>query len=156
MAKNKGSWVRAGTHPKDGWGSGNLVASLVLLFAFIAIPVNAEMQHSSSHSMEEKKGDAVTVDGVKAVFKLSQTMSMVDIVFSDVKTGNIITKAKVSGMATNPDSTKQAKEFVGMKMDKEYSFGNTLDLSQKGVYKLDVDADIEGKRVKFSFKFEVK
>lgn len=141
-----------------------LLATCILLLATVGA-VNAEMQHSLSHSMKEERGDTITSDGVKAVFKLSQTMSMVDIVFSDVKTGNIITKAKVSGMATNPDSTKQTKEFVGMKMDKEYSFGNTLDLSQKGVYKLDVDADIDlppnvsiggGKRVKFSFKFEVR
>lgn len=149
---------------KKGQGSGGriLAAIFIMLFANVA---NAEMKHSSSHSMKEEKGDVVTADGVKAVFKLSQTMSMVDIVLSDAKTGKIITKAKVNGVVTNPYSIKQTKELVGMKMDKEYSFGNTLDLSQKGVYKLDVDADIDlppnvaiggGKKVKFSFKFEVK
>src|SRR3990172_111538 len=120
-------------------------AALAFLLALIAFKpeANAEMKRSSSQSMKdmkEEKGDTVTVDGVKAAFKLSQSMNMIDIVLSDAKTGKIITKAKVMGVVTNPDSTQQKKELVGMKMGGDYSFGNTLDLSQKGVYKLDATA----------------
>lgn len=133
-----------------------VLLSFLVLIAFKPVVVSAEMKHSSSHSMMEEKGETVIVDGVKAAFKLSQSINMIDIVLSDAKTGKIITKAKVNGVITNPDGTKQTKEFVGMKMGGDYSFGNTLDLSQKGVYKLDADADIEGRKIKFSFKFEVK
>jgi hypothetical protein len=83
-------------------------------------------------------------------------MSMVDIVLSDAKTGKSITKAKVNAVVTNPDGTKQVKELMGGKMGEQFSFMNTLDLSKKGAYKLDAAADIDGKKVKFSFKFEVK
>ncbi|MBI5875667.1 MAG: hypothetical protein HZB81_07490 [Deltaproteobacteria bacterium] len=141
--------------------------SFLALIVFKPTGVGAESEHSSAHSKEgHAKGGhfdeghstegAVTVDGIKVVFMFSQSMSMIDIVLTDVKTGRPVTGAKVNGTVTNPDGKIQTKELIGMKMGKEYSFGNTVDISQKGVYKLDVTADISGKKVKFPFKFEVR
>lgn len=102
----------------------------------------------------EDKGKVA--DGIRAKFKVTPSMSMVDVFLSDAKTGKEITTAKVMVMIKAPDGKAQEKELMGMRMTKEYSFGNTADLSKKGKYSFDILAEVDKKKVRFNFDYEVR
>lgn len=122
---------------------------LVSLFILILVKASPIMGH------EDSTGEIKIAEGIKAVFKVTPSMSMVDVVLSYGDTGKSITKAKVSGNAKGPDGKVQEKELVGMKMGKEYSFGNTFDLSKKGKYSFDILVEVNKKKVRYDFVYEV-
>lgn len=133
------------------WMRNSLLGALGGIFIILLAQVTlAQMRHETS------VGETKVVDGIKATFKVTPSMSMVDIVLSDAKTGKEITKAKVTGVVTNPDGTTQTKELVGGKMGEQYSFMNTVDLSRKGKYSLDIRVEVDKKKVSFNFGYEVK
>lgn len=121
---------------------------LVSLFILILVKASPIMGH------EDSTGEIKIAEGIKAVFKVTQSMSMADILLSYEDTGKAITKAKVFVKAKGPDGKVQEKELVGMKMGKEYSFGNTFDLSKKGKYSFDVLAEVGKQKVRFDFSYE--
>jgi len=123
---------------------------MVILMAFWVQTVFAQMEGGMSHR-EDK-----VADGVKATFKVTPSMSMVDVFLADATTGKAITKAKVSTSIKGPDGKVQEKELVGMKMGKEYSFGNTVDFARKGRYSFDIVVEVDKKKVRFNFGYEVK
>jgi hypothetical protein len=123
---------------------------VVLLGFFILILAKA----SPIMGHEDSTGEIKIANGIKATFKVTPSMSMVDVILSYGDTGKSITKAKVSAKAKGPDGKIQEKELVGMKMGKEYSFGNTFDLSKKGKYSFDVLAEVGKQKVRFNFSYE--
>ena len=105
---------------------------------------------------EMPAGESKVAEGIKATFKVTPSMSMVDIILADAATNKAITKAKVVASVKGPDGKVQEKELVGMKMGKEYSFGNTIDFSRKGNYSFDIRVEVDKRKVRFNFKYEVK
>lgn len=140
------------------------LVKIVMFLAFaisllLSAEINAEMKNSQSGKMmmaDENMGDTAMADGIKAVFKFTPSYSMVDLVLIDASTGQQITKAKVSVDVTDPKGRLQKKELISGKMGEKYSFMNTLDVSEKGSYKVTVFVELDGKRVNYSFGFEVK
>lgn len=55
-----------------------------------------------------------------------------------------------------PDGQVEKKELIGSTMGKEFSFMNTLNLSQKGKYSFDITTEIDNKKVKFNFDYHKK
>lgn len=124
----------------------------LFIIALAGIYISIFSQTAISH--EVPTDESKVAEGVKATFKVTQSMSMVDILLSYEDTGKAITKAKVFAKAKGPDGKVQEKELVGMKMGKEYSFGNTFDLSKKGKYSFDVLAEVGKQKVRFDFGYE--
>ncbi len=122
-----------------------LVGILILFFAQIVLA-----------QMEMPAGESKVAEGIKATFKVTPSMSMVDIILADAATNKAITKAKVVASVRGPDGKVQEKELIGMKMGKEYSFGNTIDFSKKGNYSFDILVEVDKRKVRFNFVYEAR
>lgn len=97
-----------------------------------------------------------TSHGIKAVLKVTEEKSMVDLYLQKAgKTPIAITDAKVKAVVTTPDGKKVEKELIGMWMDKAYSFMNTLDMSKKGRYIFEITVE-RGNTVNFEFSRDVQ
>lgn len=125
-----------------------VIAGIILLF--LAGFGLAQMGDKSS------AGETRVVEGIKAVFKVTPSMSMVDLLLSYADTGKVITNAKVYASVKGPDGKVQEKDLMGMKMGKEYSFGNTIDFSKKGIYAFDISVEIDKKKERFNFSYEIR
>lgn len=126
----------------------NMIKTLAII-ACIAATVTA--QTALAETVEAK-----TADGIKAVLVVTPSKNMVDLMLTDVKTGKAVTDAKVLALIEAPDGVVQEKELLGMKMGKDFSFMNTLDISKKGRYSFAVTVEAVKKKVKFNFVYEVK
>lgn len=127
---------------QKGFFTAVLLSIFLMVFAFSVAPCHAE---------EGTAGAAI-----KWAMKVKPISNTVDLTLTDAKTGRPITKAKVKAVITMPNGKKVTKELKGMKMGKEYSFMNTVDFSLKGPYFFKVDVNTGKKKVKFSFRYEVK
>lgn len=101
-------------------------------------------------------GETKTTDGVKAALVVTASKNMADIVLTDAKTGKAILSAKVFAKIKGPDGKVQEKELLGMKMGEVFSYMNTLDMAKKGSYSFDITVEMEKKKVKLDFVYEVK
>ncbi len=128
----------------------------VILAGLLSLILAQTALAQKEHGHESGPGTSKVAEGIKATFKVTPANSMVDLYLADSAAGKEITKAKVSAVAKGPDGKTQEKELIGMKMDKDYSFGNTFDFSQKGNYSFDLTVEVDKKKVKFDFKYVVK
>ena len=128
---------------------------LVIILVGVLISFLAQIALAQKEK-EMSTGESKVTDGIKATFKVTPSMSMVDILLMDTTTKKTITKAKVFASAKMPDGKVQEKELVGMKMGKEYTFGNTFDFSRKGNYDFDIRVEVKNEEVKFNFIYKVK
>lgn len=125
-----------------------MIAGISLLF--LAGSVLAQMEDG------KRASETKVVEGIKAVFKVTQSMSMIDLVLTYVDSGKAITNAKVFASIKGPGGKVQEKELMGMKMGKEYSFGNTIDFSKKGSYSFDISVEVDKKKERFNFGYEIR
>ena len=108
------------------------------------------------HHMDKMEGETKVVEGITGRLKIAPTMHMLDLYLSDAKTGKVIEEAQVKAVITMPDGKKVEKELSGMEMRDVFSFMNTVDLSQKGKYSLNIEVEVGKKKVIFPFTYEVK
>ena len=108
------------------------------------------------HHMDKMEGETKVVEGITGRLKIAPTMHMLDLYLSDAKTGKVIDEAQVRAVITMPDGKKIEKELSGMEMGDVFSFMNTVDLSQKGKYSLNIEVEVGKKKVIFPFTYEVK
>lgn len=125
-----------------------------ILMIFWGQMVLAQMQMGEVMS----EGESKAADGIKATFRVTLSMSMVDVFVVDAATMKPIQKAKVSLSVKGPDGKVQKKDLIWMKManEKEYAYGNTVDFSRKGKYSFDVLVEADKKKVKFNFGHEIR
>lgn len=131
----------------------NIRHKVMAVLVNILIPLFAQIVLAQ---MEIPAGESKVTEGIKATFKVTPSMSMVDIILADAATNKAITKAKVVASVRGPDGKVQEKELIGMKMGKEYSFGNTVDFSKKGNYSFDILVEVDKKKVRFNFGYEAR
>lgn len=127
----------------------NIRIILMVIFVFSgASMVLAQMKSGIT------EGESKVADGIKATFRVTPSMSMVDVVLTHADSGRAITKAKVFASVKSPDGKVEKKELIGGTMDKEFSFMNTLDLSKKGKYSFDIEVEVDSKKVKYNFDYK--
>lgn len=105
---------------------------------------------------QTKPEEPKIADGIKAVFKVTPSQNMVDLLLTDTKTDKAITDAKVSAKIKGPDGKIQEKELMGMKMGDVFSYMNTMDMAKKGGYSFDILVEVGKKKTKFNFVYEVR
>ena len=110
----------------------------------------AQMEH------DMPAGESKVAKGIKATLVITPSKSMVDLVLVGANNRKTITGAKVAAQIKGPDGTVQKKDLLGMKMGEVFSYMNTLDMSKKGSYSFDIAVEVEKKKVKFNFVYEVK
>jgi hypothetical protein len=126
---------------------------LILMGIFISLVASIVFAQTSHGTAQ---GEGKVMDGVRAVLNVKPSMSMVDVVLINADTGKTITSGKVFASVKGPDGKFEKKELVGGTMGKDFSYMNTLNLSQKGKYCFDITAEIENKKVKFNFDYHKK
>lgn len=99
---------------------------------------------------------AKSASGIKAALVLSPDKGMIDLYLTDEATGSPIKSAKVRALITTPGdpAKKIEKELIGMDMDGRFSFMNSLDMSFKGRYSLDIQVEYKRKSTRFVFTYE--
>lgn len=112
--------------------------------------VLAQMKH------DMPAGESKVAEGIKATLVITPSKSMVDLIVVNAKSGKTITAAKVAAQIKGPDGNVQEKDLLGMKMGEVFSYMNTLDMSNKGSYSFAIAVEIEKKKVKFDFVYEVR
>ena len=129
--------------------------ALVIMLIGIFMPL---VPNTVWSQMEHKMpaGESKTADTIKATFKVTPSMNMIDVLLAYADTGREITTAKVLAVIKGPDGKVQEKELLGMKMGEDFSFMNTLDMSKKGRYSFAITVEVMKKKVKFDFVYEVK
>jgi hypothetical protein len=126
-----------------------------------------EMGHGGMNSMG-KIIHTESVDGVKATFQLIDMRAQMKgmempagmkdthhlmIMFSDVKTGKMLSEGQVKVKISGPDKSSQIKTLMGM----SGGFGSDVDLSAKGKYGIMTKFLLKGGKVMSSkFWYEVK
>ncbi|MDD2335797.1 MAG: hypothetical protein PHD01_04380 [Geobacteraceae bacterium] len=138
-------------------------------FALSAPLVASAAEHGSSGTMSMGKMiHTETVDGVKATFRLidlkermkgmAMPAGMKDthhlmIMFTDAKTGKMLSEGEVKVKIVGPDKTEQVKTMMGM----SGGFGSDVNLSVKGKYGIMTKFLLKGGKVMSSkFWYEVK
>lgn len=99
---------------------------------------------------------AKLASGIKATLVLSPDKGMIDLYLTDEATGTPIKSAKVRALIVAPGdpAKKIEKELIGMDMDGRFSFMNSLDMSFKGRYSLDIQIEYKRKKTRFMFTYE--
>ena len=110
----------------------------------------AQMEH------DMPAGESKVANDIKATLAVTPSKSMVDLVLVGAKDSKTITAAKVAAQIKGPDGNVQKKDLLGMKMGEVFSYMNTLDMSKKGSYSFDIVVEVEKKKVKFNFVYEVR
>ena len=138
-----------------------IISYIICLLLLLAItsPITAHIGH-------EMEGEGKVVKGVEGRLKVTPAMGSIDFYLYDAKRDKAITDAKVVVTITMPDGKKVEKDLPGTKTEETFSFMNTVDLSSKGIYSLDIVAKVQYKigfktyhsvkTVTFSFTYEVK
>ncbi len=99
---------------------------------------------------------AKSASGIKAALVLSPDKGMIDLYLTDSATGSPIKSAKVRALITTPGDPQKKieKDLIGMDMDGRFSFMNSLDMSFKGRYSLDIQIEYGKKRARFMYTYE--
>lgn len=95
-----------------------------------------------------------TVDGFTATLSVSPRMA--DLLLVDAGSGRAITDAVVVATVVHPDGKKSVKKLIGMKMGEVYSYMNSLDMSDKGIYTFHITVKAGEKSVNLDFESKVR
>jgi len=145
---------------------------MAAIFALSAPMVASAAEHGSMNmEMDHGAGTLIhteTVDGVKATFRLidlkerMKGMAMPEgmkdthhlmIMFSDAKTGKMLSEGEVKVKIVGPDKSEQVKTLMGM----GGGFGSDVNLSVKGKYGIMSKFLLkDGKVMSCKFWYEVK
>lgn len=129
-----------------------LIAIITVVFLSVSFSIFNPPMASGAGQYESVK----SASGIKATLVLSPDKGMIDLYLTDESTGRPIRSAKVNALITTPGdpAKKIEKELIGMDMDGRFSFMNSLDMSFKGRYSLDIRV-VHGKKIaRFMFTHE--
>jgi len=143
---------------------GLIVFSLLVLFS---LPFQGTAQAQSGHGGTMMMGDAIMLEeiteaGVNAMVHLIDVAKSGKkenfhfmIMFSDAATGKPISQGSVALKITGPGQGKAGEPIALMAMDR--SFGANVDLTAKGLYKLEVGSKLaDGTKRQFVFQYTVE
>lgn len=135
-----------------------LIKAAFLILFLTALPAFAATDHGrhDHSSVDQAFASTATEAGIKATLKVNRPNSMIDLYLAEEKTGEPVTSGKVFAKIKLPNGKIVEKDLMGMKMGKEYSFMNSLDLSLKGKYAFDIAVTAGGKRARFDFIYTAK
>ncbi|MCC6544226.1 MAG: hypothetical protein IT392_06950 [Nitrospirae bacterium] len=124
--------------------------TLFAAFAFIGGISWGEMKHVPSEGVSKIE------NGIKATLKVTPSKNMVDLILKDAKTGKLVTEADVNAKIQLPNDSYVEKKLIGMKMGSVFSFMNSLDMSRKGTYYLEITVRAANKEIRFNFEHQLK
>lgn len=130
--------------------------TIISIITAVFLSVSLSIVNPPAASGAGQYETAKSASGIKAALVLSPDKGMIDLFLTDEATGTPIKSAKVRALIVAPgDPTKKIeKELIGMDMDGRFSFMNSLDMSFKGRYSLDIQIEYKRKSTRFMFTYE--